>query len=362
MIPHFTKFVFVGLTILLQNLVSAQVNNSPYRLEFQKKEVQTNASLRGLCVVSEKTVWASGSGATVIRTTDAGKTWTVTQIKEAGEIEFRDVEAANGNSSILFGAGSPALFYKTTDGGKSWSNVYRNDHSKIFFDAAGFWDAENGIAFSDPVSDALFILSTSNSGKSWSTQNPFPKTLLNEAGFAASGTCLTTFGKNHVWIGLGGKPDQGQSNLARVLYSSNRGKTWSGSATTIPRSESAGIFSLTFISTKIGFPIGGDYKNPGVAKNNLSLTTDGGKTWRAPKHSTPTGFRSCICAAKTKSNQWVLLAPGTNGTDISTDLGESWSRASDAGYHAIDFAPDKTKGWASGGSGRVASFELKAKK
>ena len=53
----------------------------------------------------------------------------------------------------------------------------------------------------------IFVIQTADGGKSWrvSEKGSLPSALKNEAGFAASGTCLATFGKRQVWIGLGGK-------------------------------------------------------------------------------------------------------------------------------------------------------------
>ena len=49
-----------------------------YALTAPRWTVQTSgvtARLRGVSAVSERVAWASGSGATVLRTTDGGATW-----------------------------------------------------------------------------------------------------------------------------------------------------------------------------------------------------------------------------------------------------------------------------------------------
>ncbi|HEX7288776.1 MAG TPA: hypothetical protein VF532_21515, partial [Candidatus Angelobacter sp.] len=45
--------------------------------QWERVSVSTSAGLRGLSVVSEKVIWASGTGGTVIRTIDGGKNWSV---------------------------------------------------------------------------------------------------------------------------------------------------------------------------------------------------------------------------------------------------------------------------------------------
>lgn len=350
---------FLCFAILPGNALFAQKID----IEFEYAKTPTDASLRGLSVVNDRTVWASGSQRTVIHTTDGGKSWSKHQIGTKEDLEFRDIHGFGTDSAFVLSAGSPGLILQTRDGNKSWQTKYQNDSEKIFFDAFDFWDSQTGIAFSDPLEGKLFLVKTVDGGQSWkSLASSAPNTFRNEAGFAASGTCLATFGNLHVWVGLGGEPGENESPNARVMYSKDGGETWKTSDTTIPRSASAGIFSLTFLDEDKGFAIGGDYKQPEITKDNFSITVDGGLTWRSPKTSTPSGFRSCIAFTKVKDLGWVLVSTGTNGTDISTDLGESWSRASKQGFHAISFSPGKTTGWASGGSGRVAKFRLKTQK
>ena len=350
----------MGMTcILISFAFGVPVNGQNIGIEFDAVEIGTDAGLRGLDVVDENVIWASGGNQTVARTVDGGKTWQVKQLSIADKLEFRDVEGFSGDSAVLLSAGTPGLVLETANGGKDWTTRYRNDDKAIFFDAFSFWNRKSGIAFSDPLNKKLKLIKTADGGKSWTALDSFaPKTLSAEAGFAASGTCLTTQGSSNVWVGLGGKPTNSETEFARILYSNDQGVSWSAAVSTIPRSESAGIFSLCFVDAKLGFAIGGDYKVPEGDKNNFSITTDGGKTWRSPKKSFPTGFRSCIAAAKSKYGDWILIATGTNGTDLSLDQGETWKRASDEGFHAIAFTPGKLSGWASGAKGKMARFSI----
>jgi photosystem II stability/assembly factor-like uncharacterized protein len=85
MIRFITQNLLVAaITILLSLAVSGQ---------WTKQDVPTKASLRGLSVVNEKVIWASGTGGTVIRTTDGGKNWNVIQVPDAEKLDFRDIEA-----------------------------------------------------------------------------------------------------------------------------------------------------------------------------------------------------------------------------------------------------------------------------
>src|SRR5438270_12693982 len=87
-----------------------------------KQNVNTTAGLRGLSVVNEKIVWASGTGGTVIRTIDGGKTWNVMTVSGAEKLDFRDIEAFDANTAYILsiGNGESSRIYKTVDGGKTW--------------------------------------------------------------------------------------------------------------------------------------------------------------------------------------------------------------------------------------------------
>src|SRR5688572_26974251 len=80
----------------------------------------TKTSLRGLCVVSDKIIWVSGSAGTVGRSVDKGKTWKWITVKGFEKTEFRDIEAFDEKTAIIMGITEPAVILKTTDRGDSW--------------------------------------------------------------------------------------------------------------------------------------------------------------------------------------------------------------------------------------------------
>ena len=116
-----------GLTLLFAAVISAQ---------WIRQTVDTKASFRGLSVVSEKVIWASGTGGTVIRTI-GGKTWNVINVPGAEKLDFRDIEAFDANTAYILsiGNGDASRIYKTTDGGRSWQLQFTNKSEKAFFDA-----------------------------------------------------------------------------------------------------------------------------------------------------------------------------------------------------------------------------------
>ncbi len=334
------------LTLIFASVISADA-------QWTKQNVDTKASLRGLSVVSENIVWASGTGGTVLRTADGGKNWSVIKVPDAEKLDFRDVEAFDENTAYVLsiGDGENSRIYKTTDGGKTWKLQFQNKNPKAFFDALAFWDSKNGIAMSDPV-DGKFVLIETTDGETWKPIEDLqmPNVVKGEAAFAASGTCLITQGKNNALLVSGG-------DAARVFKSENRGKNWKVYETPMAKGTAgSGIFSIAMFDKKRGVIIGGNYEKPDEVNNNLAFTDDGGKTWKLSKGLD--GYRSSVTSIKNRANNFIL-AVGSNGSDFSPDGGKKWEILDKENYNsakAVSSSGYNLVFWAVGANGRVARY------
>src|SRR5262249_37670572 len=125
--------------------------------------------LRGVSAVSATVAWASGAGGTVLRTTDAGKTWTKLTVPGADKLDFRDVDAVDAQTAwvLSIGKGASSRIYKTTDGGAHWTGQFLNSDPEVFLDAMAFADPNHGVAIGDSFGGHLYILTTGNGGESW---------------------------------------------------------------------------------------------------------------------------------------------------------------------------------------------------
>src|SRR5258708_4593284 len=213
--------------------------------QWQQQTIRSDADFRGLCAVSAKVAWVSGTKGTWGRTTNAGETWSVGTVPGAAKLDFRDVEAFGETTAYLLsaGPGEDSRIYKTADGGKTWILQFKNLDHEAFFDAIAFWDERNGVALSDPVKGRFQLIVTDDGGMNWKRLSPrdLPLALPNEGAFAASGTCLVTHGDKDVWFCTGG------AKTARVFHSRDRGQNWTVSEKPIlAGSESPGIFSIAF--------------------------------------------------------------------------------------------------------------------
>jgi photosystem II stability/assembly factor-like uncharacterized protein len=305
------------------------------------------ARLRGVSAVSPNVVWASGAAGTVIRTSDGGKTWRRLAVPEAEQLEFRDVDAVDERTAYLLsiGSGAASRIYKTSDAGATWTLQFRNEDPKAFYDAMAFRNAVHGFAFSDSVEDTFVILRTDD-GVKWTRVPPaaLPAALPGEGAYAASGTNVVVR-DNVVWIGTA---------ASRILRSSDAGQSWTVFKTPIPASTSAGIFSLAFRDRSNGIAVGGDYKKEDEAIDNAAITRDGGRTWTLIKGLS--GYRSAVAYVPAAATTWVAVGP--KGADVSTDDGKTWTPLTNAGFHAVSFAPASRTGWAVGENGSVARVDF----
>jgi photosystem II stability/assembly factor-like uncharacterized protein len=307
------------------------------------------ARLRGVSAVNERVAWASGANSTVLRTTDGGATWQKRKVTP-DVLDFRDIDAVDENTAYVLsiGNGSASRIYKTIDAGATWQLQFRNDEAKAFYDAMSFWDRNHGIVIGDSIDGKFCIRTTEDGGRTWMRVpiNDLPPAMDNEGAFAASGTNIAVFGKSYAWIGTG------SGAKARVLFTSDRGRTWKISETPLNAGASAGIFSVAFRDAKHGIVVGGDYKTENEAENNLAVTSDGGVTWRLAKGLT--GFRSVV--AYVSGEKGALVSVGPSGADFSTDDGHTWSSITGPGFDTLSFARAQPIAFAAGARGRIGKL------
>lgn len=308
---------------------------SPLALQqWQSQRSGTDARLRGISVVDEKVAWASGARGTVLRTIDGGRVWQALTVPGAEKLDFRDVDAVSDTTAYVLsiGNGPDSRIYKTDDSGQTWALQFQNDDPKAFFDAMAFWDANRGIVFSDSIDGRFVIIRTLDGGKTW-TRIPagsLPPALDNEGAFAASGTNVAVFGKQHVWIGTGA------ASRSRVLHSADAGATWTVADTPLAAGPSTGIFSIAFRDARHGIVVGGDYSKEDEAVDNAAITSDGGKTWKLVAGLT--GYRSVVAYVGASRGAQIWMAIGPTGSDLSTDDGKTWRQMSSLGFDTVAVA------------------------
>lgn len=306
----------------------------------------STSHFRGLAPVSRQVAWLGGYTGLVLRTVDGGRHWQDVSPPGAGALQFRDISAFDAWHAVALaaGGGTDARIYQTSDGGRHWRLAYQNTEPTAFFDCMDFYNPRRGLVLSDPVDGRFRILATRDGGVHWQVlpNRGMPPALAGEAGFAASGECLTTFG-HEAWFGAGG------GSAARVFHSADGGYSWDVRNTPLVSSPSAGVFGLAFRGPVAGIAVGGDFAAPAAADRVAALSYLR-SPWFSPR-TEPAGYRSGVT--------WLpgtpasAIAVGLTGSDISYDGGLHWHTFDTGQFDTVSCARDGSC-WASGDLGRVA--------
>lgn len=329
------KLFYTLLFIFLGNSIAAQ------KIEILADSM--NASFRGLSVVDDNIVWVSGSGGTVGKSLNAGKTWNWMTVKGFEKTEFRDIEAFDKNTALIMGIAEPAQILRTDDGGQTWKVVFKDDSKGMFLDAMDFWNSQNGIVIGDPINGHFFIAKTLDGGKTWSElpQQDRPMADSGEACFASSGTNIRMLDKTEAEFASGGLSAHVFIHGKKMSIPILQGK------------ESTGANSIAVKDKKTMIIVGGDFMKKDDREKNCVITIDGGATWVSPKTS-PTGYRSCV--EYLTKNKWITC--GLNGVDISNDNGMNWKNISKQSFHVCRKAKKGNAVYLAGNNGRVGKLGM----
>ena len=316
------------------------------KLQIIAQESPTSASIRGISVVDQQTVWMSGSRGVILKSTDAGNNWELVASPDGDSLDFRSIFAFSENQIIVASAGFPARIYRTENSGSHWQLVYENLDSAAFINSILFKNSEEGIAFGDAINGRHLILLTEDGGQNWkvSDSSLLPTPLKIEHGFAASGSCIALNKNGQYVIGLGGEK-------SRVFLSTDSGNWQTYPSKMISGSPTRGIYALSAGKGKL-MAVGGDYT---LADTSFypTFSVDGGKSWQLTK-SKVNGYRSTIDFVD-RFNAWVC--GGTNGIDYSFDQGESWINLPEVNVNSLRFDDVSGLGWAAGEAGKI--YQLK---
>ena len=318
----------------------------------------SQSHFRGLAAVSRQVAWLGGYDGLVLRTVDGGRHWQDVSPAGAASLQFRDISASDANHAVAMAAGSgtDSRLYQTSDGGRHWRLAYQNSEPSAFFDCMAFFDPRHGLVLSDPVDGKFRILTTSDGGRRWQVlpNRGMPVALPGEAGFAASGECLTTAGRD-AWFGSGG------GSTARVFHSADGGYHWDVRATPLVSSPSAGVFGLAFRPALrgafrgafrggwAGIAVGGDFADPTAAERVAAVSFRHSPWFASPTQ--PSGYRSGVTWLP--GSRASAVAVGLTGSDISYDAGLHWHTFDTGQFDTVSCGRDGAC-WAAGDLGRVA--------
>jgi photosystem II stability/assembly factor-like uncharacterized protein len=328
--------------LLLISLIVVPISYGQWAIQDSK----STADLRGVDSVGNGVAWASGSGGTVLRTTDAGKTWTrCTTPPDAAKLDFRGVQAFDEKTAIVMssGKGDASRLYKTIDGCATWKKVFDDPDETGFFDSLRRVTGHQLYLLGDPVGGKFSMFSSRDMGDTWFiADDPGLEAVKDAGAFAASNTALMNIGPFLIF-GTGGPK--------AVVYASRSkcdpatptvcSMIWEPTETPLAHGvPAAGVFSLggRFSANAAGktltleVAVGGTYNKPDDASAAGVTSRDGGLTWTLAV-TQPHGYRSALAYDRT-SLAWIAVGP--NGTDVSTDDGQNWQAVKPTGGDTAD--------------------------
>lgn len=310
-------------------------------------------SLRGLAIAPDGSVWVTGTGGTLGRSSDGGHRWQWSVAPGLAARDLRDVEAFDHQRALLLAVGAPGLLLATADGGATVGEVLRDDHPAAFFDAMAFVGA-HGLLFGDPRPSAnpadstlrFPLWATADGGTSWQPlAGPGTPTAVDgEAAFAASGTALALLpggdATPRVLLATGG-------TRTRIWRSADGGQSFSETQPPLASgAPSRGVFSLAADGTRV-VAVGGDFQAETVRAGTAAWSDDDGRSWHTPSEL-PGGYRSVVVAL----GGGRFLASGPTGTDLSLDGGDTWALVSAPGFHTATERDGQV--FLAGSAGRLA--------
>ena len=125
---------------------------------------QTSGDIMSVCMANELIGWAVGNGGKIIFTPDGGQNW-VDQVSPTGtDLDLYSVACLSPTSAIA--VGEQGVILRTTNAGLTWTRVTANSFVDLF--CVSFGDANKGIA--SGLNGQIFA--TTNGGATWTDARP----------------------------------------------------------------------------------------------------------------------------------------------------------------------------------------------
>lgn len=308
-------------------------------------------------IVDANTVWATaydGSGGTTpiqefTLTLDGGTTWNAGTINVGNTaLTIGDISAVSATTAWVSAFDTTAGLggvWKTTDGGTTWTAQNTTGFTTAgssWCDGVHFFDANNGLAYGDPVGTAFEIYTTSDGGATW-TPRTSPASVTNEWGYSGS----YAYAGNTFWF---------TTSKGKIYKTTDMGVTWTKLSSPLSDFGSSvtatNYGTLYFTDNNTGIIVG--TKDTGTTYK-IYTTTNGGTTWNTGV--VYTGFLSMCYVPGTTS----LVATSANittgaGSSYSNDNGVTWTSIDVDVQHGVPAFLNATTGWC-GGFNSSASTE-----
>ena len=245
-------------------------------------------------VVDDNVAWIGGAAGTVLRTTNAGSTWTNVGGGAIGADAVYNIFGVDAQTALCTTSPAATYIFRTTNGGTTWTQVLSVTGG--FMDAIWMFDANNGFAYGDPVGGNWELYKTTDGGATW-TAAPALAQSGSEAGW---NNAMYVSGSN-IYFG---------TNNTRIYYSSDMGNSWTPQTTT----GQINSYAIWFNNASVGLM--------GGSTGGLDATTNGGTTWTA---ITSPGAVASAGITGVSSYWWFAQQANPGVVYYSSDNGVSWT-------------------------------------
>lgn len=285
-----------------------------------------------------------GAGSYVVpqvgRTTNAGQTWTVSNlpVQASASEDATSLAASSATSAWVTTVnvnGTGGRILHTTDGGVSWTV---QSSTSVFGSAASypslirFFSATEGVAVGSPLSatGVFEIYTTTNAGATWTRSLTAPPTLVNEGIIV---TAPSVVGST-IWFA---------TNTGRVFRSTDKGLTWTVALVT-PNTE---LTNVLFRDAQNGLAM---ILDDNGTSHQLFRSTDGGINWASVAYTGP--LHGAALSGVPGTSQYVSvgadLGNGDQGSSYSRDNGQTWVSINNTLNHLnVEFVSSAV-GWSGG--------------
>ena len=259
-------------------------------------KVPTSADLNSVAILDANTALAVGACGNILRSTDAGQTW-VKVDSPTGET-LNSIAAEGGENAVAVGWRGTII--ATRDGGKTWIPLFASNDSSLNFQDVSF-AAGGGLGMAVSSTGDVF---RSADGVNWK-----PVTLPSQDQRFYS---VDVFDSDNVF--MAGNVDQDKvfvyGGTAVLLKTENGGRNWGYG----PRNLNANLLAVRYVDRRNVIAAGWD--------GTILRTSDGGSNWATMISPTSEAIRAIALADPN-----TVFAVGDGGTVLrSRDGGFSWQK------------------------------------